>query len=302
MLLAHITPNIIVLHDSCKWESKRQMFHAWKPCATMRLHKVPHNEEMKTAICWFISWHTELMQALITTKMAGHIKTKLLMWKIITCHKYHAPSCCSHFKTMVIKDTKQPNNTVSPKDNVKKWNRNQNSPTPHKNRGLRGFKHRLECYCSAIPILERLKSSVHLGLWPRDQVFFFTVKVFILHKVTITLWWNVDEMPVYFNMPLDYIINDCAKLVTKSSVNENVNDYCSVCREYETTACDGDLKNTMFKVQPPTGQSCLEKWWNPPWGKGQPVCNTDNITTICWLNVYSMWEPQHFNNLRSSVL
>jgi hypothetical protein len=44
-----------------------------------------------------------------------------------------------------------------------------------------------------------------------EEQFSFTAYVFTLQEVTITLWGNADEMPLYFNMPSNYTPDDGAK-------------------------------------------------------------------------------------------
>jgi hypothetical protein len=34
-----------------------------------------------------------------------------------------------------------------------------------------------------------------------------------------------------------------------------------------------------------------------PGGEGRPACKADNLTAICELTVYKMWEPQHLTAL-----
>jgi hypothetical protein len=41
-----------------------------------------------------------------------------------------------------------------------------------------------------------------------EEQTFFTVKVFTLQEVLNTLWGNVEDTLVYFNMPSNYTIND----------------------------------------------------------------------------------------------
>jgi hypothetical protein len=40
---------------------------------------------------------------------------------------------------------------------------------------------------------------------------------------------------------------------------------------------------------------------NLPGGKGCPLYKAGTLTTICELNVYKIWEPQHFTNLWAST-
>jgi hypothetical protein len=54
--------------------------------------------------------------------------------------------------------------------------------------------------------------------------FSLTVKVFTLQELTITLWGNANEMPVYSGIPSNYTTDDiCPEICCHESINENVN-------------------------------------------------------------------------------
>jgi hypothetical protein len=52
---------------------------------------------------------------------------------------------------------------------------------------------------------------------------------------------------------------------------------------------------TLESTQPITEMSTR----NLPGGKGRPVLKADNLTAICELIVYKMWEPRRLANLMS---
>jgi hypothetical protein len=78
-----------------------------------------------------------------------------------------------------------------------------------------------------------------------EEQVFFTVKVFTLQNVTITLLGNANEMGVYFYMPTNYTINDVnAKSVVKEiSDTDDFNGDRVQRQQVITTTCDIKLKN-----------------------------------------------------------
>jgi hypothetical protein len=57
-----------------------------------------------------------------------------------------------------------------------------------------------------------------------EEQVFFTTKVFILQKLTIILWDSVNEMPMYFDMPWNYTIDNVSikSVAIQMSGNENM--------------------------------------------------------------------------------
>jgi hypothetical protein len=91
-----------------------------------------------------------------------------------------------------------------------------------------------------------------------EQQVFFTAENFILHEVTITLWGNEEEMPVYFNSLSNYTTENAGakSVVTKNSRQWEGVTECNVDRVGRRhtiiTIFDNEHRNYVLG-QPPMG-------------------------------------------------